>query len=242
MTTPLMPKATAVWLVDNTTLSFRQIAEFCGMHELEVQAIADGEVAAGIVGADPVGNGQLTREEIQRAEADPSATLKLAKNDRPIPVSRPKGPRYTPVAKRQDRPDAIAWLLKNHPELSDAQITKLIGTTKATISAIRDRTHWNAPNLKPRDPVTLGLCSMADLHAAIDRARRKAARNGQSIAGVELPSVDPSEADQPEIDAVDPVEAMDEEEDETAEEAGIHVIDPSESDQPDVDMPVDDKE
>jgi hypothetical protein len=242
MTTPLMPKATAVWLVDNTTLSFRQIAEFCGMHELEVQAIADGEVAAGIVGADPIGNGQLTREEIQRGEADPAVTLKLASNDRPMPVSRPKGPRYTPVAKRQDRPDAIAWLLKNHPELSDAQITKLIGTTKATINAIRERTHWNAQNLKPRDPVTLGLCSMADLHASIDRARRKAARNGQSIAGVALPSVDPSEADQPDIDALDPVEALDEEEDASAEETALHVIDPGDSDQPDVDLPVEEKE
>jgi hypothetical protein len=236
MSTPLMPKATAVWLVDNTTLSFRQIAEFCGMHELEVQAIADGEVAAGIVGADPIANGQLTREEIQRGEADPSVTLTLASNDRPMPVSRPKGPRYTPVAKRQDRPDAIAWLLKNHPELSDAQITKLIGTTKATINAIRERTHWNAQNLKPRDPVTLGLCSMADLHAAIDRARRKAARNGQSIAGVALPTVDPSEADQPEIDAVDPVEALDEEDDQP--DVGMSGVDPSETDQPDVDMPV----
>ncbi len=241
MTTPLMPKATAVWLVDNTTLSFRQIAEFCGMHELEVQAIADGEVAAGIVGADPIASGQLTREEIQRGEADPSVTLKLASNDRPMPVSRPKGPRYTPVAKRQDRPDAIAWLLKNHPELSDAQITKLIGTTKATISAIRDRTHWNAQNLKPRDPVTLGLCTMADLHAALDRARRKAARNGKSIAGVDLPKVDPSEADQPDIDAVDPIEAMDEEDDQP--DAGMHEVDPAESDQPDIDMPVEhDKE
>lgn len=241
MTTPLMPKATAVWLVDNTTLSFRQIAEFCGMHELEVQAIADGEVAAGIVGADPIASGQLTREEIQRGEADPSVTLKLASNDRPMPVSRPKGPRYTPVAKRQDRPDAIAWLLKNHPELSDAQITKLIGTTKATISGIRDRTHWNAQNLKPRDPVTLGLCTMADLHAALDRARRKAARNGKSIAGVDLPKVDLSEADQPDIDAVDPVEAMDEEDDQP--DAGMHEVDPAESDQPDIDMPVEhDKE
>ena len=238
MSTPLMPKATAVWLVDNTTLSFRQIAEFCGMHELEVQAIADGEVAAGIVGADPIGNGQLTREEIERGEADPSVTLKLARNDRPTPVSRPKGPRYTPVAKRQDRPDAIAWLLKNHPELGDAQIAKLIGTTKATINAVRDRTHWNAQNLKPRDPVTLGLCSMADLHAAIDRARRKAARNGQSISGVDLPTVDPSEADQPDVDQPDAVEAMDEDERETSEEAALHVVDPGEADQPDVDMPM----
>ncbi len=253
MNVPLMPKATAVWLVDNTTLSFRQIAEFCGMHELEVQAIADGEVAAGIVGADPIASGQLSREEIQRGEADPSVSLRLARNDRPQPVSRPKGPRYTPVAKRQDRPDAIAWLLKNHPELSDAQIAKLIGTTKATINAIRDRTHWNAPNLKPRDPVLLGLCSMADLHAAIDRARRKAARNGQSIAGVALPSADPAEAEQPEVDPdvdeTDPVEALDEAgEGDAMDEAenpddGMSEVDPAEADQPDVDMPVEhDKE
>ncbi|MGE0151424.1 MAG: DUF1013 domain-containing protein [Reyranellaceae bacterium] len=236
MSTPLMPKATAVWLVDNTTLSFRQIAEFCGMHELEVQAIADGEVASGIVGADPIASGQLTREEIERGEADPSVNLRLAKNDRPQPVSRPKGPRYTPVAKRQDRPDAIAWLLKNHPELSDAQIAKLIGTTKATINAVRDRTHWNAQNLKPRDPATLGLCSMADLHAAIDRARRKAARNGQSIAGVELPTVDPSEADQPDLEEPDAVEAQGE--DDAGPDAGMSEVDPAQADQPDVDMPV----
>ena len=235
MTLPLMPKATAVWLVDNTTLSFRQIAEFCGMHELEIQAIADGEVATGIVGADPIANGQLSREEIERCESDADASLKLAKNDRPMPVSRPKGPRYTPVAKRQDRPDAIAWLLKNNPELSDAQIAKLIGTTKATINAIRDRTHWNAQNLKPRDPVTLGLCSMADLQAAVDRARRKAARNGQSISGVALPTVDPSEADQPEFDAGEEIPEQ--------PDAGMSEVDPAQADQPDLDMPVEhDKE
>lgn len=169
MALPLMPKATAVWLVENTTLSFEQIAEFCGMHELEVQAIADGEVATGIVGLDPIANGQLTRDEITRCENDPEARLRMNVSEEAR--AKPKGARYTPVAKRQDRPDAIAWLLKHHPELSDAQISKLIGTTKTTISAVRDRTHWNAPNIKTRNPVTLGLCSEADLEKAVAVAR-----------------------------------------------------------------------
>lgn len=168
----LMPKATAVWLVENTSLSFEQIADFCGLHTLEVQGIADGEVAVGIVGLDPVANGQLSREEIQRCEADPSARLRMLKQDIPLPATRTKGPRYTPVSKRQDKPDAIAWLLRHHPELSDAQLTKLIGTTKSTIQAVRDRTHWNAPNLRPRDPVLLGLCTQSDLNAAVAKARK----------------------------------------------------------------------
>lgn len=180
MSQPLMPKATAVWLVENTALTFEQIAEFCGLHALEVQAIADGEVAVGIVGTDPVAKGELTREEIARCEADPVARLKMAKSDRPIPVQRHKGPRYTPVAKRQDRPDAIAWLLRHHPELADSQIAKLVGTTKATISAVRDRTHWNTQNIKPRDPVTLGLCTMLDLNTAVQKAQRRAARENTS--------------------------------------------------------------
>ncbi len=171
MTLPLMPKATAVWLVENTTLSFEQIADFCGMHELEVQAIADGEVAAGIVGLDPVANGQLTRDEIERCEKDQNAKLKLIQND--LLREKQKGARYTPVSKRQDRPDAIAWLLKHHPELSDAQLSKLIGTTKATIQSVRDKTHWNATNIKPRNPVTLGLCSEADLEKAVALAPRR---------------------------------------------------------------------
>jgi hypothetical protein len=171
MSLPLMPKATAVWLVENTTLSFEQIAEFCGMHELEVQAIADGEVAAGIVGLDPVANGQLTREEIDRCEKDANAKLKLIQND--LLREKQKGARYTPVSKRQDRPDAIAWLLKHHPELSDAQLSKLIGTTKATIQSVRDKTHWNAANIKPRNPVTLGLCTEADLEKAVALAPRR---------------------------------------------------------------------
>lgn len=176
MALPLMPKATAVWLVDNTTLTFEQIAEFCGLHVLEVQAIADGEVAEGIVGLDPVGNGQLTRAEITRCEGDSSATLTLAESDLPRPEARPKGARYTPVSRRQDRPDAIAWLVKYHPELTDAQIARLIGTTKPTITAVRERTHWNTGNIRPRDPVTLGLCTQTDLNAAAERARKRQAK------------------------------------------------------------------
>lgn len=173
MALPLMPKATAVWLVDNTALSFEQIAEFCGMHELEVQAIADGEVAAGIVGQDPIANGQLTKVEIVRCEKDENAKLKLNISDIPRPQQRAKGARYTPVSKRHDRPDAIAWLLKHHPELSDAQLSKLIGTTKPTISSVRDKSHWNAANIKPRNPVTLGLCNEADLEKEIALAPRR---------------------------------------------------------------------
>ena len=175
MAQPLMPKATAVWLVENTTLSFDQIAAFCGLHRLEVQAIADGEVAIGMVGLDPVANGQLTKEEIARCEADPEARLTLAVHDLPLPALRSKGPRYTPVTKRGDKPDAIAWLVKHHPELSDAAVSRLIGTTKPTIQAIRDRTHWNSQNIKPRDPVLLGLCTRAELEAAIEAARSQAA-------------------------------------------------------------------
>ena len=150
MSKPLMPKATAVWLIQNTALSFDQIAEFCGLHPLEVQGIADGEVAVGMVGLDPVANGQLTQAEIDRCVKDPDARLQMAKRDVPMPVTRTKGPHYTPVSKRQDKPDAIAWLLRHHPELVDSQIARLIGTTKPTIQAIRDRTHWNAPNIRPK--------------------------------------------------------------------------------------------
>jgi hypothetical protein len=157
MTAPLMPKATAVWLVDNTSLTFDQIAAFCELHPLEVQGIADGEVAIGIQGMDPVINGQVTRKELTRSEADPTARLKRADSDLPEPAKRTKGPRYTPVAKRQDKPDGVAWLLRHHPELKDSQIAKLIGTTKTTIQAVRERTHWNSPNIRPRDPVLLGL-------------------------------------------------------------------------------------
>ena len=171
MALPLMPKATAVWLVENTALSFEQIGDFCGLHPLEIQAIADGEVASGIVGLDPVANGQLTRDEIARCEADADSHLRLSVTDYPQPRAKPKGARYTPVSKRQDRPDAIAWILKHHPELSDAQICKLIGTTKPTIQSVRDKTHWNAANIKPRNPVTLGLCNEPDLEKAVAIAR-----------------------------------------------------------------------
>lgn len=173
MAIPLMPKATAVWLIDNTTLTFDQIAEFCGLHPLEVKGIADGEVAIGIVGIDPVANNQLTREEIARCEADREARLKLTVSAVPKPVARAKGARYTPVSKRQDRPDAIAWIIKYHPEISDAQIQKLLGTTKATILSVRGRSHWNAQNIKPRDPVSLGICTQLDLDRAVQLAQRK---------------------------------------------------------------------
>ncbi|HEV3176562.1 MAG TPA: cell cycle transcriptional regulator TrcR [Stellaceae bacterium] len=172
MSLPLMPKATAVWLVENTGLTFDQIAEFCGLHALEVQAIADGEVAAQMQGLDPVANGQITAEEIKRCEQDPTAHLQLADQAQPVPLVKHKGPRYTPISKRQDKPDAIAWLLKNHPELSDGQISKLVGTTKPTIGAVRDRTHWNSPNIKPRHPVALGLCTLPELEAAVSRASK----------------------------------------------------------------------
>ena len=167
---PLMPKATAVWLVENTSLSFEQIAEFCGLHELEIAAIADGEVAIGMVGLDPIANGQLTKEEIARCQADPNARLDYAEQNIPQPSARTKGPRYTPVTKRGDKPDAISWLLRNHPELSDAAVSRLIGTTKPTIAAVRDRTHWNSPNIKARHPVTLGLCTQAELDEAVEKA------------------------------------------------------------------------
>ncbi len=178
MDLPLMPKATAVWLIDNTALNFRQIAEFCGLHPLEVQGIADGEVAQGIVGLDPVANNQLTQAEIERCEKAPSATLKLLKTAEKMPTRR-KGPRYTPVSRRQDRPDAIAWLLRYHPELSDGQIGKLVGTTKPTISAIRDRTHWNMANIRPVDPVSLGLCKQIDLDEAVKKAARRLELRGE---------------------------------------------------------------
>ncbi|NWH09464.1 MAG: DUF1013 domain-containing protein [Alphaproteobacteria bacterium] len=175
---PLMPKATAVWLVDNTRLTFEQIAEFCGLHPLEVKGIADGEVAQGIKGMDPVASGQLTREQIERAEANPGQRLLLIQSKHVAPPAKTKrGPRYTPVSRRQDRPDAIFWLVKNHPELTDAQISKLVGTTKATIESIRNRSHWNASNLKPVDPVTLGLCSQIELDLAVQKAAATKARH-----------------------------------------------------------------
>ena len=168
--TLLMPKATAVWLVDNTALSFDQIAQFCTLHPLEVKAIADGESAQGIKGMDPVMTGQLTRDEIARGEKDLNYRLKLSEPKVRVPESKRKGPRYTPLSKRQDRPNAILWLVRNHPELKDAQISRLVGTTKSTIEQIRERRHWNSANLVPMDPVTLGLCSQMDLDVEVQRA------------------------------------------------------------------------
>ena len=175
---PLMPKATAVWLIENTGLTFDQIADFCRLHPLEVKGIADGDVAQGIKGLDPVTSGQLNRDEIEKGEADPKYRLNISQSSTGIPVGKTrKGPRYTPVSRRQDRPDAIAWLLRYHPELSDAQIIKLVGTTKPTIQAIRDRTHWNSPQIKPVDPVTLGLCSQLDLDLAVQKAASRIAKD-----------------------------------------------------------------
>ena len=172
---PLMPKATAVWLLDNTALTFDQIAEFCKLHPLEVKAIADGDSAQGIKGLDPIQTGQLTREQISAAEADPEQKLTLS--EQKVSVSTPdrgkKGPRYTPVSRRQDRPNAILWLVRNHPELKDAAIMRLVGTTKSTIAAIRDRTHWNAAALAPMDPVTLGLATQTDLDFEVNRANKE---------------------------------------------------------------------
>ncbi len=171
---PLMPKATAVWLVENTSLTFEQIANFCKLHPLEVKGIADGEVAAGIKGHDPITSGQLTREEIAAAEAEETRQLQLAVSKVRLPeLGRKRGARYTPLSRRQDRPNAILWLVRNHPELKDAQIMRLAGTTKTTLQAIRDRTHWNSAALTPADPVTLGLCSQLDLDAEVNRAAKE---------------------------------------------------------------------
>ena len=185
---PLMPKATAVWLVDNTSLTFDQIAEFCGLHVLEVKGIADGDVAHGIKGMDPISSGQLSREEIAKAELNPQHRLKLSEPKVEVPeVKTKRGPRYTPVSRRQDRPNAILWLLKNHPELKDSQIMRLVGTTKPTIIAIRERGHWNSPNLVAQDPVTLGLCSQIDLDAEVKKAAARLERERKD-SGVAEPA------------------------------------------------------
>jgi uncharacterized protein len=178
MALPLMQKATAVWLVENTTLTFKQIADFCGLHELEVNGIADGEVAQGIKGFDPMVNRQLTAEEIRRCERDPKARLQLFHNPAAEGEEKRKGPRYTPLSKRQDRPSAIAWLVKFHPELTDGQIAKLVGTTKPTIESIRERTHWNIANIAPVDPVALGLCKQGELDSAVAKAVKRSAADG----------------------------------------------------------------
>ncbi|CTQ33707.1 DUF1013 domain-containing protein [Jannaschia rubra] len=182
MNKPIMAKATAVWLVDNTTLSFKQIGDFCDLHELEVQGIADGDVAVGVKGFDPVSNNQLTAEEIRKAEQNPQHKLQLKFNAAAVGEEKRRGPRYTPLSKRQDRPASILWLVKFHPELSDAQISKLIGTTKPTIQAIRERTHWNVQNIQPIDPVALGLCKQTELDAAVQKAASKSAATGEVMS------------------------------------------------------------
>lgn len=210
---PLMPKATAVWLVDNTSLTFDQIAEFCGLHNLEVKGIADGDVAQGIKGMDPITSGQLTRDEIAKGEEDSSHRLELSDHSVAVPqIKRKRAPRYTPVSRRQDRPNAVLWLLRNHEELKDSQIIRLVGTTKPTIQQIRDRTHWNSSQLQPQDPVTLGLCSQIDLDGEVQKAakrlerERKVAERESRKAGTLLPTeettgsaIDPGKADQPDF-------------------------------------------
>ncbi|WP_298293995.1 DUF1013 domain-containing protein [uncultured Litoreibacter sp.] len=182
MATPIMAKATAVWLVDNTTLTFTQIANFCGLHDLEVQGIADGDVAQGVKGFDPISNNQLTQEEIDKGVADKRYQLKLKHNAAAVGEEKRRGPRYTPLSKRQDRPASILWLVKFHPELTDGQISKLVGTTKPTINAIRERTHWNIQNIQPIDPVALGLCKQSELDAAVQKANAKKAKDGEAMS------------------------------------------------------------
>jgi len=200
----LMPKATAVWLIDNTVMTFEQISAFCDLHILEVKGIADGDVAAGIRGADPISNGQVSRDEIEKAEKDASYNLVAVSFDAsPIPASKTKkrrGPRYTPLSRRQDRPDAIAWLVRNHPEVSDPQISKLIGTTKPTINSIRDRTHWKTSTINPTDPVSLGLCSQIDLDETVKIAAEKKAK----LDAKNAPQGDEGDALKPVADAAAP--------------------------------------
>ncbi|THD76500.1 DUF1013 domain-containing protein [Thalassobius vesicularis] len=182
MSKPIMAKATAVWLIDNTTISFKQIADFVGMHELEIQGIADGDVAPGVKGFDPVANNQLTEDEIAKAEKSPLHKLKLKFNAAAQGEEKRRGPRYTPLSKRQDRPNSILWLVKFHPELTDGQIAKLVGTTKPTIQSIRERTHWNIANMQPIDPVALGLCKQSELDAAVQKAAAKRAADGAAMS------------------------------------------------------------
>lgn len=231
---PLMPKATAVWLVENTSLSFEQIAEFCGLHVLEVKGIADGDVAQGIKGMDPVTSNQLTREEIETAEKDSSHPLKIAEPKVHMPEAAAKrGPRYTPVSRRHDRPNAVLWLLRNHPELKTSQLMRLVGTTKPTIAQIKDRTHWNSQNLVPQDPVTLGLCSQTDLDNEVKKAARRMDRERREAqkeaikAGTLLPTEEttaPAGADdddegfRPTSEIMQPKDADEEREETPAEE------------------------
>lgn len=216
---PLMPKATAVWLIDNTSLSFEQIADFCGLHPLEVKGIADEDVAKGIKGLDPVTSGQLTREQIEDAENNPKLRLKMAPAKHKMPaVKQKKAPRYTPVSKRQDKPDAVYWILRNHPEFTDPDIIKLVGTTKSTIQKIRERSHWNVANIKAVDPVTLGLCSQLELDLAVnraaqrhDRAIKRSGKTGETLKPIEETT---AESDAP--PAVEPVHSEEPDQDEEA--------------------------
>ena len=185
MAYPLMPKATASWLVDNTGLTFEQIADFCGLHPLEVQALADGEVNVGIMGASPVTSGELTAEEIARCEKNSNAKLKMMKTDLPKPRARSKGPRYTPVTKRAEKPNAIAWLVKEHPDLADVQVAKLVGSTKPTVASIRDKSHPSISTLKPSDPVSIGLCTAEELEKAVKKAERRVEREKKAAAKAE---------------------------------------------------------
>ena len=206
---PLMPKATAVWLVENTALSFDQVAEFCKLHPLEVKAIADGDAAQGIKGLDPIQTGQLSREEIEKAVADPGHRLKLLDPKVRLPeAKKKKGPRYTPVSRRQDRPNAILWLVRNHPELKDSQIMRLVGTTKSTIQAIRERTHWNSANLTPLDPVTLGLCSQIDLDLEVQRAAKDKPVVTEPAGATLLPASETTARREPEPEEKKPADEL----------------------------------
>lgn len=208
MSEVLMPKATAVWLLDNTSLTFAQIAEFCGLHHLEVKGIADGDVAENMRGVDPIAGGILSREEIERGEADEAYKLKVAESKiAHIPQPKRKGSRYTPVIRRQDKPDAVAWFIRNHPEVSDAQISKLIGTTKSTINNVRDKSHWNSQNIRPVDPVTLGLCTQIELDEVIAKAADKRRKmEAEKAARMEGPGLAPA---QDEIEAYESSEEDD---------------------------------
>src|SRR5947209_20384008 len=216
---PLMPKATAIWLVENTSLTFDQIAAFCKLHPLEVKGIADGEVGAGIRGHDPITSGQLTREEIAKAEADPDYELRLAVSKVRLPEIKPRrGARYTPLSRRQDRPNAILWLVRNHPELKDAQIMRLAGTTKSTLQAIRDRTHWNSAQLQPMDPVTLGLCSQIDLDFEVSRAAKEKPVIEVSSGATLLPASETTRKEEP---VPEPVGSFSEKSREQADDAAV---------------------
>ena len=182
MNLPLMPKATAVWLIENTSLTFKQIADFCGLHELEIKGIADGDVAVGIKAYNPILSNQLTRDEIEESSKDPNRPLQLKEKSVEFEVKKMVGTKYTPISQREDKPNAIAWLTKNYPTLTDAQICKLVGSTKNTVDAIRNRKHWNMSNITPKDPVMANLCTQTDLQAAIDKAKRRQEREAKKKA------------------------------------------------------------